>query len=117
MSEASPHPDVHRKFYDLALQYYVAGRAALACHCPHVPGNLFHHAVEMLLKGQLSKTVPMAVLKNSKKFGHDLQPLWSAFKKLFPNEGLDEFDPMIDGLNTFEDIRYPDKILEKGAVI
>ena len=80
-----------------------------------VPGNLFHHAVEMLLKGLLSRTVSLKDLKDRKKFGHSLLKLWPAFKALFPVENLIEFDQMIDELERFESIRYPDEILKHGA--
>ena len=40
-----------------------------------------------------------------------------AFKGLFPTEDLTEFDAMIDELEKFEKIRYPDEILAHGACI
>jgi hypothetical protein len=49
-------------------------------------GNLFHHAAEMFLKGQLSKTTPLDCLK--KKYSHNLVKTWEAFKALFPSEDL-----------------------------
>jgi hypothetical protein len=117
MSTTAPHPDAYQQFYQTALEYYVAARAALFCRCTLVPGNLFHHAVEMLLKGQLSKTIPLKDLKNPKKFGHKLPLLWATFKNLFPTEDLSEFEQMIAELEEFESIRYPDKILKQGAQI
>ena len=117
MSTSQPHPRAFRHFYKIALEYYVSARAALLCHNSLITGNLLHHAVEMLLKGQVSKTVPLEELKNRKKFGHKLPKLWMAFKGLFPTEDLTEFDTMIDELEKFEKIRYPDKMLAYGACI
>ena len=43
------------EFFRTAGQYYVAGRyAAFAGFIP-VTGNLLHHAIELFLKGGLSK--------------------------------------------------------------
>ena len=117
MSTAQPHPGAFEHFYKIALEYYVSGRAALLCGNSLVTGPLLHHAVEMLLKGQLSKTTPLADLKNPKQFGHKLLNLWAAFKGLVPTEDLTEFDRMIDELEKFETIRYPDEILTRGAFI
>jgi hypothetical protein len=78
-------------------------------------GNLLHHAVEMMLKGELSKTISLKDLDN--KFGHWLPKCWAAFKALFPAEDLTEFDSMITGLDPFERIRYPDNVLKDGAGI
>jgi hypothetical protein len=112
-----PHPNAFGYFYQIALEYYVSGRAALICRNTLITGNLLHHAVEMLLKGQISKTTPLKDLKDRQKFGHKLRNLWVAFKNLLPAEDLTEFDPMIDELEKFERIRYPDEILANGACI
>jgi hypothetical protein len=115
MSIAQPHSDAFVRFYTIALEYYVTGRASLLCGNTLITGNLLHHAVEMLLKGQLSKTTPIGDLK--KLFGHKLPKLWAAFKALIPAENLAEFDGMIDELDRFEAIRYPDEILARGASV
>ncbi|HEY7428149.1 MAG TPA: hypothetical protein VH682_28205 [Gemmataceae bacterium] len=102
-------------FFKIALEYYVSGRAAAFCGCLITTGNLLHHAVEMLLKGKLCHTVPLDDLKDRKKFGHSLPKCWDAFKTLFPSEDLSEFDQMIQELDRFETIRYPDEIVANGA--
>ena len=117
MSAAQPHPGAFEHFYKIALEYYIGGRAALLRGNRLTTGNFFHHAVEMLLKGQLSKTIPLEDLKNPRKFGHKLPKLWIAFKGLFPTDNLTEFDTMIDELEKFEKIRYPDEMLAHGAGI
>lgn len=114
---AAVNPDAHDYFYKLALEYYVAARASLLCRCSLITGNLIHHTVELLLKGQLSKTIPLEDLKDYKKFGHNLPKLWAPFKAVFPTENLSEFDAMITELEKFEKIRYPDEILARGAQI
>jgi hypothetical protein len=106
---APPLPSGPFDFYRFALEYYVSGRASLLCRNSFVTCNLLHHAVEMLLKGQLSKTIPLAELKN--RFYHRLLDLWPSFKALFPTTDLTEFDGMITELEKFEEIRYPDKII------
>lgn len=114
---APPAPkDPSEYFYKIALEYYVSGRAARLCGNNLVIGNLLHHAVEMLLKGQLSKIITLEDLKNPDRFGHQLRPLWLAFKALAPAD-LTKFDSMITELDKFEKIRYPDKILSRGASI
>ncbi len=102
------------EFFKAAGQYYVAGRyAAFAGFIP-ITGNLLHHAVEMFLKGGLSKKgVSLADLK---KLGHNLPNIWKKFKATFNDSVLDQFDGAISSLHRFEDIRYPDLILEKGML-
>ena len=117
ISTGQPHPSAFERFYKIALEYYVSGRAALLCGNSLITGNLLHNAVEMLLKGQLSKTIPLEDLKNPRKFGHRLPKLWTAFKGLFPTEELTEFNTMVYELEKFEDIRYPDELLDYGASI
>ena len=118
MSAATPHPDAYEQFFKTALEYYVAGRAALICRATLVPGNLFHHAVEMLVKGQLVEDgspdgpskIPRNSATNSRRSGR-------RSKADFPPMGLSEFNQMIDELERFESIRYPDEILKHGAQI
>ena len=95
-----------------AGQYYVAGRyAAFAGFIP-VTGNLFHHAVEMYLKGGLSKKGMS--LADLKKLNHHLPNIWRKYKATFNDKALDQFDDAITSLHRFEDIRYPDLIVQKG---
>jgi hypothetical protein len=102
------------EFFKTAGQYYVTGRyAAFAGFIP-VTGNLFHHAVEMFLKGGLSKNgLSLAELK---KLSHNLPNCWTKFKTTFNSPALNKFDNTISSLHRFEDIRYPDLIVEKGML-
>jgi hypothetical protein len=96
------------QYHDIAIQYYLAGRSATFASSMPVAGNLFHHAVEMLLKFLLIKSSYSAnQLKN--KFGHGLNKLWIAVKSILKDPALDKFDELIFGLNEFEDLRYPGK--------
>jgi hypothetical protein len=114
MSAARRDAASHR-FFTVALEYYVTGRGAARSWCIQIAGNLFHHAVEMLIKGQLARSLSLDDLK--KQFGHSLPKCWAAFKGQFPGEDLSEFDPMIAALDKFETIRYPDKVVDLGAAI
>lgn len=112
---STAHPVAYEIFFKIGLEYYVNGRAACLYRCVFTTGNLLHHAVEMILKGELSRTVPLEDLKS--RFGHRLAKCWDAFKALFRTENLVEFDPMIAQLDKFETIRYPNDILDHGAGI
>jgi hypothetical protein len=98
-------------FFDIGTQYYVAARFSSFAWLAPVCGNLFHHAIEMYLKGHLSTKLSLAELK---KLGHDLQAIWNHFKSDVSDAALDRFDPVIAELNKFESIRYPDQILTEG---
>ncbi len=71
-------PDVDREFYQLGAQYYVAARAAGMSMITTVTGNLYHHALEMIIKGRLAHTLSFAQLK--KEVGHSLAAAWDHFK-------------------------------------
>jgi hypothetical protein len=101
-------------FLDWGFQYYVAARRGARAQLSPVTGNLYHHAIEMFLKARLSRSIPLEELKK-KEFGHRLKSLWDAFKAEFSSEGLSQFDPLIDTLDRFESIRYPDEIVANGA--
>ena len=68
------------QYITIAIQYYVAGRSACFAGFMPVGGNLFHHAVEMLLKHFLLKCYSATQLKD--RFGHNLKKLWGAFKQV-----------------------------------
>jgi hypothetical protein len=60
--------DAYAAFFDRSIQYYAAGRFAFHSGLTPVAGNLLHHAVEMCLKGALSKKG--FGLKQLYKLGH-----------------------------------------------
>jgi hypothetical protein len=100
-------------FVGNACQYYAAARFLLHAQCIPVCGNLFHHAVEMLLKGRLAKKRKLS-LSELEKMKHKLKVLWREYKLDFPNPTLKRHDKTISQLHKFEDIRYPDRILASG---
>jgi hypothetical protein len=101
-------------FFSLATQYYVAARWLTFTVAGTVAGNLFHHAIELYVKGDLSRSVSPDDLK--KKYGHKLKPLWKHYKqkRSASASALSGFDNCIKDLDNFETIRYPDAIAEKG---
>ena len=113
MSTIHSHAWLH--LAKVGMQYYITGRAAARGHLVPVAGNLLHHAVEMILKADLSRTLPLEEIK--KKYGHRLVKTWDAFKNLHASDNLAGFDQLIADLDRFETIRYPDEYLESGAVM
>jgi hypothetical protein len=64
----------------------VAAHAATIAGCFPVAGNLFHHAVELFLKGALRPTMSREDLK--RKLGHSLEAVWRRFAALHPTTDL-----------------------------
>ena len=91
-------------FVTNACQYYAAARFAMNAQCNPVCGNLFHHAVEMFLKGGLARKRPLSELQDMR---HNLKKIWRAFKADFPGASLSRHDKTIKSLDKFEEIRYP----------
>lgn len=101
-------------YFSLATQYYITARFAAISMLLPVCGNLFHHAIEMYLKGNLSIKLSEDELK---ALNHNLKKSWELFKTEVHDPTLSNFDNTIVTLDKFEDIRYPDKIHSKGAII
>jgi hypothetical protein len=99
-------------FFDLAFQYYLAGRAAYCMRLTTVVGNLLHHAIEMSCKGALSKWG--WELAQLKQLNHRLLEIWEKLKLCSCDAGLNAYDDVVADLSDFEDLRYPDLILERG---
>jgi hypothetical protein len=95
-------------FVESGCQYYTVARFAMHAQRPLVCGNLFHHAVEMLLKGGLVKTgKSLDELRDRKNMGHNLTNIWRAYKDSHPKADLSCHDSTINWLDIFEEIRYP----------
>jgi hypothetical protein len=109
-----PRPTTEVIFHKLAMQYYVNARFAAKVYLMPVSGNLFHHAVEMLLKSHLSHKLFLPELKD--RFGHNLKKLWERFKKSFPADDLKSLDTLVWELHRFDHIRYPDGALQGGVL-
>lgn len=105
---------IRASFLSSGMQYYVSGRFAIFAGLVPVAGNLLHHAVEMFLKGGLAGSMELGELKG---LGHSLPKTWSAFKVRFDHPQLGRCDSVVDSLHAFEELRYPDSIVQKGARI
>ena len=116
MSTDIPPPDFDRSDEELikaGTQYYLAGRFGAFAGMNPVTGNLFHHAVELYLKGALARRGwDLNTLRS--KFGHHLPKLWAQFKSEWSNRELARFDQSIEDLHRREHIRYPDYLLKEG---
>jgi hypothetical protein len=95
------------EFFDLATQYYIAGRLAVCSGLSTVYGNLLHHAVKMYLKGGLFGALPVHKLRN--EYRHDLTKLWAEYKAWQHDPALARFDATVTALHQLESIRYPDR--------
>jgi hypothetical protein len=97
------------EFIKYGLQYYVAGRCAVATALNPVAANLVHHAIEMFLKAGLCAHTNET---QRRCLGHDLTRLMEEFKAHHDPEGkLAEFDECLSELQKYEDIRYPEGML------
>jgi hypothetical protein len=103
-----------RRFSTCSIQYYAAGRFAFLAGLNPVAGNLLHHAIEMCLKGALSKKG--ASLSALRKLGHELSDIWNEFKLHAFDPSLARFDAAVSALNEYEELRYPNSVLNKGML-
>jgi hypothetical protein len=106
---------MEEEFLKHGLQYYIAARFAAATGLLPVTGNLYHHAIEMLLKAGLARTMSPEEMRD--KFWHRLPKAWKAFRIAFPGPDLSRFDKTIADVNRWEKIRYPEEIVRSGARI
>jgi hypothetical protein len=98
-------------FISAGMDYYVAGRYAVFAGLNPTAANLLHHAAEMAIKGALAKKG--MDLKGLKNLRHDLPTIWRAFTTQYGIDGS-SFDRVIEELQKFETIRYPDEIVKGG---
>jgi hypothetical protein len=100
---------------ETGLQYYVAGRYAAFAALTPVLGNLLHHSVEMCCKGALAKLNPQKNTLNAlMRLGHRLPRIWRELKNEANDPTLARFNNVIKRLHKFEDLRYPDAMLQQG---
>jgi hypothetical protein len=111
--EARTREAASGEFMRLGVQYYVAARAGAWAGLLPVTGNLYHHSLEMFLKAGLCRKYSLKELKH--KFSHRLPDIWNEFKAEFPAHALARFDATINDVAEFEEIRYPDSVLKRGA--
>jgi HEPN domain-containing protein len=106
--------DADEVFFGNAIQYYAAGRYAFFAGLNYVAANLLHHAVEMCLKGALSRRGKS--LPELEKLQHKLPKIWEAFKVDADDASLDSFDGEVSALHAYEKLRYPDTLLKEGML-
>src|ERR1700676_4356954 len=102
----NPYADL---FVSIGCEYYATARFAIHAQRALVCGNLFHHAVEMLLKGGLAnrgKSLPELT-----SMGLNLKKLWRAYKNDHPEAELERHNKTINRLDKHEEIRYPNPSL------
>lgn len=99
----------------LGCQYYALARYCAEFQYQPVGSTLFHHAIEMLLKGYLSRFLPKSKLK---KIGHDLEKLWTEFAtNNKDSQMLSRFNSAVSELNKIEDLRYPESMVDDGLYL
>ena len=101
-------------FVRSGCEYYAMARFAMHAQRSYVCGNLFHHAVELLLKGGLVKSGKS--LAELTRMRHNLKKLWRAYKADHSGAGLERHDKTINRLDKYEDIRYPNPTLHSIGV-
>src|SRR6266566_319784 len=101
------------EFFRYGTEYYIAGRYGVFASLMPVAANLHHHAIEMLLKGIIAEKTTPEELK--RKLRHNLRGIWKRVKRETNDPTLSRFDEVVKELGKFEDIRYPDELLTKGA--
>jgi hypothetical protein len=103
--------------FSYGLQYYGAARFGFAAMFLPVPATLLHHAVEMFLQGCLAvQDTPAQIHKYAKVYrSHRLPDLWVVLKPRCPHAGLTAFDDIIEVLERFREVRFPDNIAEFGV--
>jgi len=101
-------------FLVLGAQYFAHARYSAQVFYLPVSATLFHHAIEMLLKGYLCATKSSQELK---RIGHDLNGLWKEFKSEVSDQRLSQFDTTIRELDKVELLRYPDAMVDDGYAL
>jgi hypothetical protein len=120
------------QFVDFSVKYFVIARDAFFLP-GYVPpsANLFHHAFEYLFKYRwlvqeieahyggdpkldtAAEQQAFVTFMDGKQremantFGHDLPPIWSAFKATVGIPALRRFDAVVAELQKWEGVRYP----------
>jgi len=100
-------------YFTTALQYHVCARYAAFAGFMPVCGNLFHHAVEMYLKGYLCDSWNE---HERRSLGHNLKKIWRKVKAIDSDPILNRFDDLVVALQRWEEIRYPEKIAREGMI-
>ena len=112
--DATREEKLRDAFLVFGAQYFAHARFSAQSFYLPVSATLFHHAIEMLLKGYLCATKTSEELKRT---GHDLIGLWREFKKEVGDHSYSQFDTTIGQLDKVELLRYPDSIVDDGYAL
>jgi HEPN domain-containing protein len=108
---------IRSRFTRRGFEYYIAARFCFLSRFGDIAGILVHHAVEMFLKGGLSK---FKNYKEIKKNGHCLTKLWLEYLELSgkneKDESVMEITNQVSSIDSFENLRYPDFELIEGTI-
>jgi hypothetical protein len=91
-----------QEYIDFSIWYYLAARSAHSMSLAPINGNLFHHAIEMLLKGTLKQH-----FNEDQLWGHRLTKLWHYFIQKYKLKPKPMLSNSIKQLDKLEKIRYP----------
>src|SRR5438034_1285027 len=114
MARAAAGPDVDdlkHEYFRTALEYYISARFAAVSGFNPMAGVLFHHAIELYLKGLLCRFVDK---QGRKHLRHDLPRAWAEHKTVASDPTLLRFDDLVISLHRYWGVRYPDDSLETG---
>src|SRR5262249_25726506 len=105
---------------EYGVQYYISGRFAAHAAFTPVCASLLHHGVEMLLKACLAYQDTADQIRaygRHASYGHSLPALWEEFKRRNAALPLAPYDEIVMRLQAFETIRYPERLIERGAFL
>lgn len=102
---------------EYGVQYYVAGRFAMFAYFIPVCASIMHHAVELLLKACLARQDTADQIRGyGRRYGHFLEVSWQEFKRRNAALDLAIYDEIINRLDDFERVRYPERcLITEGA--
>ena len=101
-------------FLILGSEYYAIARYSASVSYTPIYATMFHHAIEMLIKGYLIQSCTSDELK---KVGHNLHKLWMMFKAKTGDTALLQYDATVSYLDRTEILRYPDAIVDQGFIL
>jgi hypothetical protein len=95
----------------LGSEYFAIARYAAAEFYMPICATMFHHAIELLIKGYLINSHSS---KELKYIGHKLCDLWNMFKIETKENSLIRYQSTITNLDRTENLRYPDAMVDNG---
>jgi hypothetical protein len=114
VTEIEQSDNLSSAYLELGCQYYAIARYSASVFFMPICGTIFHHAIEMLIKGYLVRSYSS---RNLKKVGHNLSKLWSMFKSNAGSKELSRYDKAMIDLDRVEMLRYPDAMVKEGFTL